>query len=91
MRSLTSFMDQMVKFFEEAGAALGPSEEGAEAAPPDPSAMQEDNPNIFKPPADLIEAGGGPAPNPHPPLPEKFGNFQYKVFETEADLFAYVE
>ena len=42
--------------------------------------MQENNPNIFKPPADLIMAGGGPAPNPHPPLAEQLGNFSFKLF-----------
>jgi len=35
--------------------------------------------------------GGGSAPNPHPFALENMGDFVFKEFDTEADLFAYVE
>ena len=72
----------MKKFFEKAGSALGgvgggDAGEGGETAAAGPAV---DDSLTFKPPEDLINEGGGAAPNPHPIILEKLGDFNFAEF-----------
>ena len=94
MRAISTFNDEMARFFEKAGAALGGGDDkDAEDKPKEEEEVKEEEEketNTFSAPKKLINTGGGGAPNPHPVILEQLGEFKFEEFETEADLFAYV-
>ena len=96
-RSIKSFMDELEAFFEIASSAFGTGDEDedAEAEKEEkkggPMAKDPDvDDGSFKIPKELNQMAGGPAPNPHPVIPEQLGNFTMKEFDSEEEMFAYI-
>lgn len=79
MQAVSTFTDEMKKFFDKVGKAFGKKEDEDE-----PEEEEEEEEEKKK-------KGSGPAPNPHPVIIENLGKFIYREFESEAELFAYVE
>ena len=93
LRGIKTFMQEMEAFFELANSAFGGNKEKEEEEEEKKGGMLgggEDN-GGFKIPKNLNTMAGGPAPNPHPIDPEKLGDFKFREFDSEEDMFAYVE
>ena len=65
--------------------------ENSEDGEGDSPAFEGDTSNVFTVPKKLINEGGGAAPDPHPIVLENLGDFVYHEFETQEDMFNYVQ
>ena len=94
LRGIKTFMAEMEAFFELANSAFGADKEKEEAAEEEEKKggmMGGEDNGGFKIPKALNTMAGGPAPNPHPIDPDKLGHFTFREFDSEEDMFEYVQ